>query len=150
MSRKTAAAAPYELRKDRGSWHRRPCLYSLHRKQYRRRFSSFSRKEHLLFHFILYLYCIFFCHLFSQKEISIFIHFHIIIICVSPKNSRRGSQVLLSFGIYYVWLQLAAQDRYSYIGTTTMCICIHNFIYSIYIIICTARCFLVPGIDQRG
>lgn len=112
MSRKTAAAAPYELRKDRGSWHRRPCLYSLHRKQYRRRFSSFSRKEHLLFHFILYLYCIFFCHLFLQKEISIFIHFHIIIICVSPKNSRpRGGQVLLSFGRYILYMTAASRAK---------------------------------------
>jgi len=84
-------------------------------------FRPFHGRKHLLFYFILILYI--FCHLFSQKEITIFIHFRIIIICVSPKNSRRGDQVLLLAivrYICYVRVQLVAQDRYSYIGIMDM------------------------------
>lgn len=131
MSRKTAAAAPYELRKDRGSWHRRPRLYSLHRKQYRRRFSSFSRKEHLLFHFILYFIVYFFVIYFHKKKSRfLFIFISLLLFVSPPKTVDRGATRCCYRSIYYyVWLQLAAQDRYSYIGTTTM--------YYVYIILYT-------------
>lgn len=83
-------------------------IYSLREQYPRKDFCPFHGRKHLLFYFIL-IYCIFFCHLFSQKEITIFIHFRIIIItiiCVSPKNSRRGGQVLLLAIVRYIYYML--------------------------------------------
>lgn len=104
-------------------------------------------------YFILYLYCLFFCHLFSQKEITIFIHFRIIIICVSPKNSRLGGQVLLLAIVRhkcYVRAQLVAQDRYSYIGRYYGYVYTPNFIYNHYIYVYYIMyCVLLPGSGHR-
>lgn len=87
------------LRKD-GSWHRRP-LFSIYNTQ----FLSFSWKKTSAISFLR--------HIFSQKEITIFIHFRYL----SPPKQCVG-QVLL-----------VAQDRYSYYCCTlyaTSCTCVHT------------------------